>query len=95
MIKENTEIQAMAERYHVGTEIVSALLRYVVHRVETGGFLYAVLCGDLYGAVNRADLQNRARLSDIVWLIYNEVPSSAFGSPEKVNQWLAHRGEGS
>jgi hypothetical protein len=95
MIKENTDIRAKAAQYSVGTETVGALQRYVIHHIEPGGFLYHVLCGDLFGAVSRADSQNRSRLADIAHFIHNELPPRSYGSTGAVNQWLAHRGEGS
>ena len=39
-----------------------AVIRYVEDGIEPGGFLEAVLCNDLKGAVMRADAINKARL---------------------------------
>jgi len=37
----------------------SGITRYVEHHCTPGGFLSAVICGDLYKSVRRADLENR------------------------------------
>ena len=62
---------------------------YLEHGIEPGSFLYAVLCNDLKGALSRADHINAAHLGNIVSYCYNEIPSDAWGSPEKVNRWLS------
>jgi len=68
--------------------IRAALIRYIDERREPGGFLKAVLSNDLINAVGRADTKNRADLAEIVQYCYNELPSRAWGSPEKVKAWL-------
>lgn len=69
-----------------------ALERYVEHRIEAGGFLTAVLANDLFTAFARADQINRHAMFDIVQFIFNEVPSSCWGSYETVEEWLSRRG---
>lgn len=68
-----------------------AIERYVFDRYEPGSFLTAVLCNDLMAAVARADSQNYMALKEICQFIYNEVPSSAWGSPKNVANWLDNR----
>jgi len=68
--------------------VKESLDRYVYHRIPTGGFLYAVLTNDLFEAVGRADDCNLACLPEICSYIYNEVPSTCWGSPEAVQLWL-------
>ena len=63
--------------------------RYVQQRVPTGSFLQAVLSNDLRGALGQADEDNRRDLFEIVAYCYNEIPGVCWGSPEKVDQWLA------
>ena len=62
---------------------------YIEHRIEPGGFLSAVLCNDLSRACGNADHINRYRLFDIVSWIYNEAPSTCWGSERKFNAWLS------
>ena len=69
-------------------EIKESLKRYVENKIPTGGFLRAVLANDLFEAVGRADAVNRHILFDICSYIYNDIPSSCWGSYEKVDKWL-------
>ena len=64
------------------------LNRYVEHRVPTGGFLTAVLENNLLEAVGRAGHDNIRDLVEIVSHVYNNMPSSCWGSPAKVKAWL-------
>lgn len=68
--------------------ITGALDRYVNDRVETGGFLRAVLENNLFEAIGRADSQNQHRLREICQYIYNEIPANCWGSKKIVNDWL-------
>ena len=52
-----------------------------------GGFVTAVLQNDLQGAVGRADHHNIAALHSIVAYVYNECPSTCWGSAEKMQAW--------
>lgn len=64
---------------------------WVERGIEPGSFLTAVLCNDLMGALGKADSTNIDRLKDYGMFLYNEVPSTCFGSREKVRAW-AERG---
>jgi hypothetical protein len=70
--------------------IIDTLERYVSDRCPTGGFLHAVLSNDLTQACAKADMHNQRRLHEIVSYIYNNLPSICWGSPEKVEKWLAN-----
>ena len=70
-------------------DIVESLQRYVDHGVPTGSFLQAVLENDLKESFARADDDNRDALFEIVNHCYNEIPGNCWGSPEKVEAWLA------
>lgn len=69
-------------------EIEETLKRYVEDRIETGGFLRAVLSNDLYLAAMRADPVNRHLLVDITLYVWHELPMECRGTPEKVAAWL-------
>lgn len=71
--------------------IKQSLDRYIQYHIPTGGFLEAVLSNDLKEAFGRADKENRIALFEIVKYCYNELPSDCWGSPEKVDAWLAER----
>ena len=64
---------------------------YAEKRVEPGGFLKAVLCNDLIGAVSKADSRNLANLPAIVAYVYNKLPASCWGSPEDYHNWLNNK----
>lgn len=72
----------------VPTRVVDTLALYVKHGCEPGGFLYAVLSNNLAEAVAHGDTGNLAALADITKFVYNEIPSEAWGSQNKVNAWL-------
>ena len=67
---------------------VGALERYVNDRIPTGGFLNAVLCNDLVGAVSHADEQNLRSIPEIVKFLYNNVPMGAWRTEDNVKNWL-------
>lgn len=69
--------------------------RYLLRGEIDGGFLQAVLENNLASAVCRADDRSLLHLQNIVKAIYNYVPSRAWGSPAKVNQWVKDREDGS
>jgi hypothetical protein len=70
-----------------------ALERYVKQRIPTGDFLRAVLSNDLFDAMGRADLDNRRDLYEICQYVYNDMPSTCWGSPAIVDAWLAKEEE--
>jgi len=58
----------------------------------TGHFIAAVLSNDLREAIGRADEQALDNLPHIVAYIFNDCPSSCWGSPQKVRdyaKWIA------
>lgn len=61
---------------------------YLDQGYEPGGFLYSVLTNNLKNAVGNADHINLRYLTNIVCYCYNEIPSEAWGSVEKVEQWM-------
>ena len=68
--------------------VKSPLWLYTYYRINTGGFLRAVLTNDLMSAFSRADQTNKAVLSDICSFIYNNLPSRSHGSKEAYRAWL-------
>lgn len=65
---------------------------YIEHGILPGSFLTAVICNDLFTAMWKADDINRYRLFDWCSFFYNEAPSQCFGSPDKMEKWMAHGG---
>lgn len=66
-----------------------SLDNYVSQRIPTGGFLQAVLENNLLEAFGSADSDNLRDLQEIVQYCYWELPSSCWGSPQKVREWLS------
>jgi hypothetical protein len=87
------EQEELAQRYGVQTNIVESLNAYATTLRPTGSFLHSVLANNLKEAVGRADVYNQRDLVGIVTLLYNEMPSTAWGSPERVEAWLTREDE--
>lgn len=68
---------------------LGALDRYLRLGIRPGDFLCAVLENDLKGCMSFGDEDNLAALHPLVMYLYNEIPSFAWGSPKKVESWLA------
>lgn len=60
---------------------------YLIHGIEPGSFLMAVLTNDLYGAVFKADSANLIHIPHIVSFLHT-VPSICFGNIENVRRWM-------
>lgn len=72
--------------------VKDGLDRYVNDGIPTGDFLRAVLTNDLFGAMGRADEENRANLFDICSYVWDYLPIPCWGSADKVNKWIeSHR----
>ena len=67
---------------------------YFEERLRPGGFLIALLSGDLFEALATADPQNREALHGYAMWLWNEAPGGriAWGSPEAVRRWLSREG---
>lgn len=63
------------------------LVRWILLGIYPGGFLTAVLEGDLYEALGRADEINRHALWDYANFLYNHSPSGCFKTKERVKDW--------
>lgn len=70
-------------------DIRAALDRYAQEGMLLGDFLTAVVENNLMQALGRADSYNRATIHQICSYIYNELPSTCHGSPEKVAKYYA------
>ncbi len=68
--------------------MVDGVRRYVEKRIPPGDFLTAIICNDLCKAVRHADEDNAKQLTAWVRFFYNEIPAIAWGSEEKMEDWL-------
>ena len=64
------------------------MLLYLLHGIPPGSFMTAVLMNDLREACSRADDTNKVALWNYVAFLYNYAPSSAWGSKERVIEWV-------
>jgi len=87
--KIEQHIQMMATRF-VPEHMREGLAMYVVEGVMPGGFLRAVLEGDLFGALGRADEINMRLLHTYAIYLANDVPAAIYGSPGAVQRWVDH-----
>lgn len=69
----------------------SGVQDYIEHGYEPGGFLTAVICNDLKGAVGKADLTNQRELVNWVQFFYNKAPMGCWGSRTKMEAWMEAR----
>ncbi len=65
-----------------------ALEDYVRNHTPKGGFMEAVLTNNLKEAFARADQGNLMAIGAMVNWLYNEAPSTCWGSPEKYEAWI-------
>lgn len=72
---------------NVPEHIRDGLENYLVHGIEPGGFLMAVLTNNLYGSVFSADSININRIPHIVSFLHT-VPSICIGNIENVRMWM-------
>ena len=72
--------------------MIGGLRRYIERGIPPGHFLSAVLSNDLGEAVRRADDVNKRKLADYVLFLENYAPSVCWGSPTKLDAWIAQRG---
>ena len=74
--------------YRMTEQSKESLYNYLVHGLEPGGFMTAVLSNDLYGACARADSANIDLLQKYALWIVNHAPYGSYGSAEMVRGWL-------
>ena len=65
-----------------------ALRRYVTIRMAPGHFVTECLENKFAHAVCRADNDNLHAIHEIALFLFNRLPSSCWGSHEKVRAWL-------
>lgn len=82
-------------RNEVDPLLKEGLDRYFYDRIETGGFLRAVLENDLQKAIGLAHpLMPLRQMKALVTAIYTYAPAEAWGSQQAVDNWLAGRNDG-
>jgi hypothetical protein len=77
---------------NTGIDILDqSLENYLMHGLEPGGFLTAILSNDLFRAVDCADTWNRDRITRIAEEIQAVMPWNSYGDRQRVDEWLANK----
>lgn len=92
VIQDEMGARLACELCGIPEHMVDGVVRYVVHRVEPGDFMTALLSNDLMGAAHRADDLNGPALFNWAKLLYNHFPIQSYGSPEAVAAWTEKGG---
>jgi hypothetical protein len=74
--------------YKVPRATQESLTRYIEQGIAPDGFLEAVLCNDLMGAVAQADNTNFNALKDITGWVYMYAPPACWGTQAKHLRWM-------
>lgn len=64
-----------------------AITGYLIRGWKPGGFLTAILAGDLFRAVSSADTANRQMMWAISRFIMTSLPTGAWGDYDSVHNW--------
>lgn len=73
--------------------LMEALEAYVKTGRPQGDFMRSVITNDLGKAVAHADTDSQYALVALAIWLYNRAPSVCWGSNDKYESWIGHRGE--
>ncbi|MGV9205606.1 MAG: hypothetical protein ACOC44_16465 [Promethearchaeia archaeon] len=77
-----------AIEYHIPDYMVKGLVDYIVYGKSPGGFLNALLRGDLFLVFAIADSNNKNAIENYVRFLHNVPPSICYGNDEKIIKWI-------
>lgn len=77
--------------FNIPLHLREALERYRDWHLPPGNFLRAVLENNLAETVGLADPRSFAHLREILEWLWHKMPATAWGSFERVEEWLAVR----
>ncbi len=69
-----------------------AVERYILYGIPPGGFLCAVVSGDLNGAIMRADHVNKSNLENYCHFFHWAAPSECHKDAESLAAWIDQGG---
>lgn len=72
----------------IPADMQGALIRYVDHGIDPGGFLGSVIDNDLEESIGRADQRNLPLIPVYVTWLVNRAPAGCHGSREKRIVWM-------
>ena len=73
--------------HELSTQTREAIVNYLIRGWHPGGFLTAMLAGDLFSAVNSADTVNCRMMCAIGKFIMHHLPAACWGSRDSVSVW--------
>jgi hypothetical protein len=73
----------------IPTGILEGIEKYFKHRIKPGGALLAILENDLNMAIFKSDPWTMAAMKEILWYLDRIEMGSTWGTPERVEAWLA------
>jgi hypothetical protein len=94
-VKKTDEFAAELDKRYPGVKgsVTETVAAYILFGRPMGDFMVAVICNDLFGAMARADLENRLALHEICQIVYNHVPLAARGDRSAYERWVATGGQ--
>jgi hypothetical protein len=85
---EFEEPEVYGDLIKVPEHIQESFENYFMYGWHPGGFVSAMLAGDLFAAANSADFTNGHKMKDIAQWIQWRAPPGSYGSHEKVQLWI-------
>lgn len=80
------------ERSELPEYMLEPFLEFAIFGNEPGAFLCALLQNNLTASAIHADDNNKPLLHVWAQFLYNSLPSTAWGSPEKMTAWIQRGG---
>ena len=77
--------------WHIPDYMRTGIEDYLNNGARPGNFLYSVLCNNFIGAVQYADSENIENLPAYAYWLTNKVLFFAWGSEEKVEEWIKNK----
>lgn len=72
--------------------MIEGMILYILKGIPPGSFMLAVLAGDLFEALRRADDVNVHALYNYGRFLISSAPIGCYGSEERVSEWIKDGG---
>lgn len=79
--------------FYIREDMLDGIKRYIEYGIPPGSFLSGIISNDLREAVSSADDENLHNIPAFLAYFYNEAPSSCWGSPEQMKNWMKEKRE--
>lgn len=80
-----------AQDRKVPEHLIDGLIGYLVYHIPTGHFMTAALCGDIKGALDRADRESARGFGALCNFLFEVAPRACWGDKLAVEAWLGAR----